>query len=75
MNSPTSTHALRSWIAPVRFMFSRVGRIVLKPREGAEAQDVWDAAIDAGAEDINSNPDESTREVEVSPVINFGLRV
>ncbi|KAF8326369.1 transcriptional regulator TACO1-like protein [Cantharellus anzutake] len=54
-----------SRIAPVRFMFSRVGRIVVKPRDGAQVQDVWDAAIEAGAEDVNTNPDESTREVEV----------
>ncbi|KAF9513012.1 hypothetical protein BS47DRAFT_1382648 [Hydnum rufescens UP504] len=51
--------------APVRFMFSRVGRITLTPREGADPQHVWDAAIDAGAEDVNSNPEESTREMEV----------
>jgi transcriptional/translational regulatory protein YebC/TACO1 len=47
-------------------MFSRVGRITLTPREGADLQHVWDAAIDAGAEDVNSNPEESTREMEVS---------
>ena len=64
-------HVLRSRIAPVRFMFSRVGRIVVKPREGAEAQDVWDAAIEADAEDVNSNPDESTREIEVCLVIQY----
>jgi len=52
-------------------MFSRVGRIVVKPREGAEAQDVWDAAIEADAEDVNSNPDESTREIEVCLVIQY----
>jgi len=54
-------------------MFSRVGRIVVKPREDAEAQDVWEAAIEAGAEDINSNPDESTCEVEVCRVIDSGI--
>jgi len=51
--------------APVRFMFSRIGRITLTLRDGADPQHVWDAAIDAGAEDVNSNPDESTREMEV----------
>jgi transcriptional/translational regulatory protein YebC/TACO1 len=50
-------------------MFSRIGRITLTPREGADPQDVWDAAIDAGAEDVNSNPDESTREMEVRSII------
>ena len=56
-------------------MFSRVGRIVVKPREDAEAQDVWEAAIEAGAEDVNSNPDESTCEVEVCRVIDSGIGV
>lgn len=47
-------------------MFKKVGRITLTPRDGADPQDVWDAAIEAGAEDVDANPDETTREMEVS---------
>ncbi|KAB5593616.1 Transcriptional regulator [Ceratobasidium theobromae] len=39
-------------LAPVAYLFSRSGQIRLTPAEGASFEVVWDAAVDAGAEDV-----------------------
>jgi translational activator of cytochrome c oxidase 1 len=40
-------------MAPVAYMFSRKGRINLSLREGATFEDLWEAAVEGGAEDVN----------------------
>lgn len=39
-------------LAPVAYQFSRCGQIRLTPAEGTSFEEVWDVAIDAGAEDV-----------------------
>ncbi|KAG8766210.1 hypothetical protein FRC12_007017 [Ceratobasidium sp. 428] len=39
-------------LAPVAYQFSRRGQIRLTPAEGTSFDDIWDLAIDSGAEDV-----------------------
>ncbi|KAG8720918.1 hypothetical protein FRC08_017320 [Ceratobasidium sp. 394] len=39
-------------LAPVAYQFSRCGQIRLTPAEGTLFEDIWDLAIDSGAEDV-----------------------
>jgi transcriptional/translational regulatory protein YebC/TACO1 len=50
--------------APVAFMFARKGRIRLVPKEGSSWEDVWETAVDGGAEDV-SEAEPYSGEIEV----------
>ncbi|KAF8707956.1 YebC-like protein, partial [Rhizoctonia solani] len=39
-------------LAPVAYLFSRCGQIRLTPADGTSYEELWDLAVDAGAEDI-----------------------
>ncbi|EUC65302.1 transcriptional regulator [Rhizoctonia solani AG-3 Rhs1AP] len=40
-------------LAPVAYLFSRCGQIRLTPVDGISYEEVWDLAVDAGAEDVS----------------------
>jgi transcriptional/translational regulatory protein YebC/TACO1 len=46
------TARLSARLAPVAYQFSRCGQIRLTPADGTSFEDVWDLAIDSGAEDV-----------------------
>ncbi|CAE7098931.1 unnamed protein product [Rhizoctonia solani] len=39
-------------LAPVAYLFSRCGQIRITPLDGTSYEEVWDLAVDAGAEDV-----------------------
>lgn len=54
--------------APVAYAFKKIGKIVLRPREDATYEQVWDDVIEAGAEDLEgemdvTNPSETELDV------------
>ncbi|KAG8747380.1 hypothetical protein FRC11_012386 [Ceratobasidium sp. 423] len=40
-------------LAPVAYLFSRCGQIRLTPADGTSYEEIWDLAVDAGAEDVS----------------------
>lgn len=58
-------------MAPVAYMFSRKGRINLSLREGSTFEDLWEAAVEGGAEDVNPAENDQS-EIEVRSLC-YGL--
>lgn len=58
-------------VAPVAYAFRKIGKIVLRPREGATFDQVYDDVIEAGAEELegefHDDPAQTELEITTSP--------
>lgn len=40
-------------MAPVAYAFKKIGKISLRPRDGASYEQIWDEVVEAGADDLS----------------------
>ncbi|KAG8905988.1 hypothetical protein FRB99_007845 [Tulasnella sp. 403] len=40
-------------VAPVAYAFKQIGKLVVRPRQGATYEEIWEHAVNAGAQDLN----------------------